>query len=322
MKKLIIISIGLFLVISLYEVKAQQVPQFSQYMFNPLFINPAYTGYKEQLYVQSYYRKQWAGVQGSPETIAIAADGYLPDKNIGIGLVGMTDRLGAQRTSSIYANLSYHLRLSETGYLSFGLGIGYVNSLIDGNELSPGNPNDPSVPGSRNQISYPDLKAGVFYYDDKYFMGIAFDNLLTPILNFDNGEVMAEPRNHMNISAGMWMDINRDVAFRPSFMFMDDFKSPARLDLNGSFVFVDKFWVGASYRTALDYANRSLSSELKRSTGIVGLIEVFVTESLRVGYAYDHNITGFNVRSFTTHDISIGYLFPARRVRSVSPRNF
>ncbi|MBW3470481.1 PorP/SprF family type IX secretion system membrane protein [Arthrospiribacter ruber] len=322
MKKIGLVYILLVSVIFLPDAYGQQVPQFSQYMFNPIFINPAYAGYKEQLYVQTYYRKQWAGVTGSPETIAVAADGFLPDQNLGVGIVGMTDRLGAMRNNSIYAKLSYHLRLTETGFLSFGLGVGYVSSLIDGNLLTPGDVNDPTVPGARNQIAYPDLKAGVFYYDDKYFAGIAFDNLLTPILDFDNGEVMAEPRNHMNLSAGMWIDVNSDIAFRPSFMFMDDFRTPSRLDLNASFVFVDKFWVGASYRTALDYAGRSLSENLRNSTGIVGLIEIFVTDGLRVGYAYDHNITGFNVRSFTTHDISIGYLLPARRVRSLSPRNF
>jgi len=55
MKKLsILFFFGLLLSQDLF---GQQVPQFSQYMFNPLFINPAYTGYKEQLYLQTYYRK-------------------------------------------------------------------------------------------------------------------------------------------------------------------------------------------------------------------------------------------------------------------------
>ncbi|WP_157231500.1 type IX secretion system membrane protein PorP/SprF, partial [Cecembia lonarensis] len=33
--------------------EGQQLPQFSQYMFNGLHINPGYAGYKSEGYVQS-----------------------------------------------------------------------------------------------------------------------------------------------------------------------------------------------------------------------------------------------------------------------------
>ncbi|MFD2035061.1 type IX secretion system membrane protein PorP/SprF [Belliella marina] len=322
MKKVKLLIILGLIAMGCTELMGQQVPQFSQYMFNPLFINPAYTGYKEQLYVQSYYRKQWAGVEGSPETLALGADGFLPNQNLGFGVVGVLDRIGAQRTSGVYGNLAYHLRLSESRYLSFGVGIGVVNSMLDGALLVPGDSDDPSVPIGKNQMVYPDFKAGLFYYDENFFLGVAVDNLMGPLLDFDNGDMIAEPRSHMNLSAGTWVDISHNVAFRPSFMFMDDFKTPARLDLNASFVFIEKFWLGASYRTAVDYADRALNEQLKKSTSIVGLLEVYVTEGLRIGYAYDHSVNGFNPRNFSTHDISVGYLFPAKRIKSISPRNF
>ncbi|MCH7396489.1 type IX secretion system membrane protein PorP/SprF [Belliella sp. DSM 107340] len=316
-----LIIIGL-VALSFTELMGQQVPQFSQYMFNPLFINPAYTGYKEQLYVQSYYRKQWAGVEGSPETLALGADGFLPNQNLGFGVVAVLDRIGAQKTSGFYGNVAYHLRLSESRFLSFGVGIGIVNSMLDGAMLQPGDSDDPTVPIGKNQVMYPDFKAGLFYYDENFFLGVAVDNLMSPLLDFDNGDMIVEPRSHFNLSAGTWIDISSNVAFRPSFMFMDDFRSPSRLDLNASFVFLEKFWLGASYRTAVDYADRALNDQLKKNTSIIGLIEIYITEGLRVGYAYDHSINGFDPRSFSTHDISIGYLFPAKRIKSISPRNF
>ncbi|MCH7409816.1 type IX secretion system membrane protein PorP/SprF [Belliella sp. DSM 111904] len=316
-----LILIGLICSLSM-ESKGQQVPQFSQYMFNPLFINPAYTGYKEQLYVQSYYRKQWAGVEGSPETFALGADGFLPNQRLGVGLVGLTDRLGAQRTNAIYGNIAYHLRLGEENYLSFGMGIGFVNSMLDGAQLIPGTDNDPSVPGAKNTVNYPDLKLGMFYYASKFYAGLAVDNVTSPLFDLDNGEVIIEPRSHLNVTAGYWIDFSYAVAFKPSVMYMDDFKAPARLDVNASFIFFDKFWLGASYRTAVNYKDQAFNEAMRNNTAVVGLFEVFIGEGLRVGYAYDHQINGFNPRGFSTHDISIGYLFPPKRIKSISPRNF
>ncbi len=313
--------IGLFAVI-VPDVAGQQIPQFSQYMFNPVFINPAYAGYKEQLYFQSYYRKQWAGLNGSPETFAFGIDGFLSDQKLGVGLVGMVDKLGAQKTSTFLGNVSYRLQLTEDGYLNMGLGLGLVNRLIDGTQLNPGESNDPAVEAVRNNAIYPDGKVGAFYFDESFYVGFVVDNLIQPGKNFDERELIAAPGTHISLSAGTWMDINYDVAFRPSLLFMDDFKSPARLDLNGSFVFLEKFWVGASYRTGMDYARRSSSKNLKRSTSVVGLFEIFVKGGLRIGYAYDHNLTGFDVRNFSTHEISLGYLLPDKRIRTISPRYF
>lgn len=300
----------------------QQVPQFSQYMFNPLFINPAYTGYKKQLYLQTYYRKQWAGVEGSPETFALGADGFLPDKNIGVGLSLVTDKIGAQRTNAVYGNLAYHLRLNDSQFLSFGAGIGFMHSLLDGGMLSPGQINDPIVPVVRNNVAYPDIKLGLFYYDDNKFLGIAADNVLGPVLDLEKGDVIIEPNTHYYISGGGLLEISQDISMGPSFMLMDDFSAPARLDLNSSLIYKEKYWIGASYRTAVDYSNRSISDNTQKSTAVVILIEFFVTESLRVGYAYDHNINGFHARNFSTHDISIGYLLAPKRVRLISPRHF
>ncbi|SIO26259.1 type IX secretion system membrane protein PorP/SprF, partial [Algoriphagus halophilus] len=48
------------------EVFSQQLPQFSQYIFNGLHINPGYAGYKGEPYIQSTYRSQWVNFPGAP----------------------------------------------------------------------------------------------------------------------------------------------------------------------------------------------------------------------------------------------------------------
>jgi type IX secretion system PorP/SprF family membrane protein len=290
-------------------------------MFNPIFINPAYAGYKEQPYFQSYYRKQWAGLYGSPETFAFGMDVFLPEQKLGVGLVGLVDKLGAQKNTSLLGNISYRLRFENDRYLNLGLALGLINRMVDGTKLFPGDMDDPVLVEMKNNVIFPEGRVGAFYFDDYFFVGFSVDNLIPKGKVLDR-ELIAAPSTHINLSAGTWMDINADVALKPSMLFVDDFKAPSRLDVNASFVFLEKFWVGASYRTAIDYAKRSSSQSIKNSSSIVGLFEIFVKGGLRIGYAYDHNLTGLDIRSFSTHEISVGYLLPEKRIRTISPRYF
>ena len=47
---------------------AQQLPQFTQYMYNTIAINPAYAGSRETLTIVGLHRNQWAGFPGAPTT--------------------------------------------------------------------------------------------------------------------------------------------------------------------------------------------------------------------------------------------------------------
>ena len=302
--------------------QAQQVPQFSQYIFNPVFINPAYAGYKQQLYLQTYYRKQWTGVEGSPQTFAVAGDTYLEDSQLGIGAQVLSDRLGAQKTTAFYGNLAYHLRLGNTKYLSFGAGMGVVNSMMDGGMLNPDIDDDPSVPVSKERMTYPDLKLGLFLYDESFYIGLAADQMLSSVLDLDQGDVMVQPSPHIYLTGGYHFDLNYNFSLIPSIMYMDDFKAPARLDLNTALILNDMFWIGAGYRLGLDMPGREVQDGLKKSTAFLAMVQVQLKEGLRLGYAYDHTLTGFSVGTFTTHDISLSFLFPPKRVRLISPRFF
>ena len=47
---------------SILGVRAQQEPQYTQYMYNKLPINAGYTGSREVLSVRALYRNQWSGL--------------------------------------------------------------------------------------------------------------------------------------------------------------------------------------------------------------------------------------------------------------------
>ena len=93
----------------------------NQYVLNPLTINPAYAGNRGVLNIAAFYRKQWAGIQGAPETMTFTADAPVLDNKVGLGLIVINDKVGVTKETYFISNYSYSIDLGE-GSLSFGLG--------------------------------------------------------------------------------------------------------------------------------------------------------------------------------------------------------
>src|SRR5690606_2832966 len=117
--------------------QGQQNIQFTQYVFNSMSVNPAYAGYKEELFAQLGLRSQWIDLEGAPQTGSLSIDGLLDlhgDRRHGAGVQIMADQLGPQTATSAYLNYAYRLRLDreDTQRLSFGIGAGVTQYSLDG----------------------------------------------------------------------------------------------------------------------------------------------------------------------------------------------
>ena len=303
---------------------AQQDAQFSQYMFNGIYINPAYAGYKEQLNVHAFYRTQWTGITGAPKTVSLAVDAIANDGNVGLALQVSSDRLGAQRNQAVYGNYAYRIRMNSDGSsrLAFGIGVGAVQLGIDGAML---NPNDFEVnqPVGLQTSIIPDARAGVYYSDNLFYAGFSADNLIAQYLDITKNAFIPQPKPHYYLTAGVLLPLSYDVSLKPSFLLKDDRGGPTSLGLNAFVIFADKFWVGGSYRTGVKLYNKSyLQKDLSNLNSAVGAIQVFPTENLRIGYAYDFSIGPLQGYSSGTHEISLGYFFNRRDIRMRTPRVF
>ena len=72
MKNIFILSaLTCFLLIG-NQAKAQQDPQYTQYMYNMNVVNPAYAGSKEGVAGLLLFRRQWTQIEGTPNTEAFA----------------------------------------------------------------------------------------------------------------------------------------------------------------------------------------------------------------------------------------------------------
>jgi len=321
MKRFLIIVI---LTLSTRALYAQQDAQQSQYMFNGIYINPAYAGYKENLNFHSYFRSQWTGIEGAPKSMSLAVDAIANNGNVGLALQISNDRLGAQTNLSAYANYSYRLRMNAEGTsrLAFGLGLGAMQLGINGALLNPNDPEPNLVTGMQSTI-VPDGRVGVFYSDDKYYAGLSADNLVSQFINVRNRGYIAQPKPHYYLTGGALFPLSEDVLIKPSILLKDDAGGPTSLDLNAFLMFGQRFWVGGSYRTGVKLYQKSyLQTDLSNLNSFVAAMELFPLENLRVGYAYDVSIGPLKGYSGGSHEISIGFYIKTQKTRMLTPRFF
>lgn len=302
---------------------AQQSAQYSQYMFNGIYINPAYAGYKEQLHVHGFYRNQWTGIEGAPESMSLAVDAIANEGNVGLAFQLASDKLGAQSNMSAYVDYAYRLKTNEDGSrLAFGLGLGLVQLGMDGSMLNPNTP-EPEQPTDMIRNILPDARAGVFYSTNRWYAGFSVENLISAHAKMQDHQYIPQPKHHYYLTAGVLLPVSQQVQLKPSFLIKDDRGGPTSLDLNTFVLLAERLWVGASYRTAVGLYDKSyLQNDLYKSNSLVFMVELFATPSLHIGYAYDYSLEPLQGLSGGTHEISLGYYFRLKDTRMLNPRYF
>ncbi|MBK9286452.1 MAG: type IX secretion system membrane protein PorP/SprF [Flavobacteriales bacterium] len=64
---------------------AQQEVMVSQYMFNGLFLNPAYAGSHHYTSASLLHRDQWVNMEGAPRTSMLGIDGPVMGDRMALG---------------------------------------------------------------------------------------------------------------------------------------------------------------------------------------------------------------------------------------------
>ena len=311
----------LVLLVVIFQGSAQQVPQYSQYLFNPIYINPAYTGYKNDIFVQTFFRKQWAGLEGAPTTFGVAADGIIPLHNIGLGVVASSDQLGLQTTQSLYFNAAYHLQVGEYSFLSFGAGLGFVNYRIKSEKYDPTVAADPSLSGTGGSVIYPDLNLGLLYYSERFYAGFSIDHALENILQINNVDLAAKPKRSYSLTAGALIDLNGYFSLKPSLLLLDDLKSMTRIDGNLFLQYDQLLGLGLGYRRSFNLFERVDDAGFQKEIAFLVMAEIFIRKNFRFGYAFDLPVSGQWSR-LNSHELSLGYMISSPRSRLKSPRYF
>ncbi|MCX2742028.1 PorP/SprF family type IX secretion system membrane protein [Pontibacter anaerobius] len=293
---------------------AQQNPQYSQYIFNSMSINPAYTGSKNVLNINAFHRSQWTGVEGSPSTQSLAVDGVMASDKLGLGLNLTRDELGAHSTTSAYANVAVKLQVSENAIFSLGLAPGLVQHTVDGSKF--GIEDDPTIPTGKETSIKPDVKIGAYFHTRSFYAGFSG----TDLLQFKDMD-QVEPERHYFFTAGYVFDVSRFVKLKPSLLVKEDFHAPTSMDVNAFILLADRLWLGSSYRTSMNVFNDAEMGDVEKRTAVAFIGELQVMKQLRVGYSYDKMLNGYSNQS--THEVSVGYyFFRKKETKMLTPQYF
>lgn len=219
MKKVTLFLVFYLILLSTF---GQQNAQYGQYVFNGLYINPAYAGHKDKIYLQAFMRKQWTGIIGAPQSLAVSLDAPIPKTKIGLGAIITKDKIGAQSSTNATANISYYLNFNEEGskILAFGFGIGALQSSINGSLLNPIEAGDKSIPTGFESKNVADVRAGLQYSTEKFFIGFSVKNLLPQYLVLVNEEgiLSMKVKPHFYLTVAKVFQMNPGIVLKPSIL--------------------------------------------------------------------------------------------------------
>ncbi|PRX57430.1 type IX secretion system PorP/SprF family membrane protein [Flagellimonas meridianipacifica] len=283
---------------------AQQDPQFTQYMYNTLSVNPAYAGSRGHLTALLIHRSQWIGINGAPTTQVLAVDGPMGN-NVGLGLVLSHDALGPSSEVFVDGNFSYTLQLDDDNRkLSFGLKAGGRLFNVDFNEGTIQNP-DVAFQNNIENKFFPTVGAGVYYHTKSSYLGLAVPNFFSEE-HYDGAEQeIATERLHYFLIGGKIIDLTPDLKFKPAFFVKWVPGAPVIADISANALLRETFNFGVAYRWDDSFS---------------ALLGVQISPDLSVGYAYD--LTTSDLGDFTsgTHEIFLRYEFKTVEKRLKSPR--
>src|SRR5688572_24334952 len=161
--------------------EAQYDAMFTQYIFNEVFINPAYAGSKEAMSATLLHRQQWVSFPGRPITTSFSLHGPLENNKMGAGISILNEKVGVMTRNLIYANYAYRLKFENKGTLAMGLMGGLEHQMNKFSTLKVSNEEtpvaDPQFAATPNVVA-PNFGAGLYYNTEQLYVGLSVPRLV------------------------------------------------------------------------------------------------------------------------------------------------
>ncbi|MBL4593540.1 MAG: type IX secretion system membrane protein PorP/SprF [Flavobacteriales bacterium] len=306
MKKILLI---ILLLVGTLQTFSQQDPQYSLYMFNPLGVNPGYAGSREVLSAVLVHRSQWIGLEGAPETQALAINTPLKNKKMGVGLQIVNDKIGPKTVQTFTLAYAYRLKLGR-GKLAFGLRGGILNYNYDWNKIEYKDEDDVIPNTAAESFMLPTVDFGIYYNTRTMYFGIALDHINRAQFNLIEGQdsINSAARVYSNFTAtfGKAFVISDNLIIKTS-LITRLAQGAGNIDINSSVLFKNKILFGVTLRT---------------SGALVFMTEINLSKNLRMGIAYDVDASKIARSTSGSFEVFVGYDVGLFKSKVVSPRYF
>lgn len=275
------------------SVNAQQKAMFTQYMFNGLVVNPAYSAIDESLNITALARQQWVGFAGAPNTQTLSIHSPIKSSNTSAGLILMRDQIGEViRDNGVFATVAHRVQLQEGTYLALGVN-GGISKYVGEYSLT-GSTSASSDPVFADQS---DLRGnfgmGVMLFSDKFYAGVSSPFFYYRDLGGDSpSETAYKP--HYILQGGYLATLGPDVKFKPNVLVKYVSGSPVQVDVNANFLLKETLWLGGSVRSMDSFDI---------------LAELQLTPNIQLGYSYDFTTSKLARVEKGSHEIVLNFRF-------------
>jgi len=303
MKKSITTLFAVSILLFTTEIKAQQQPLYSQYVFNGVVINPAHMSLEnEYSNVTIMNRQQWVGIPGAPRTFTLSFSTPINATKTSVGLLAVQDKAGVNTLSDVNLLLSQSINLSENAYLSVGVNAG-VNILNQDN-LSLNQSIDPKFSQNINSTKMA-VGLGITFFTDRFFAGISSPSFRQ--LALKNKEYYLQDVTSYYFSSGYLFDISPMLKFKPTILLKKIGGGYIQAEGTANFLLNNVIWVGLGWR---------------QEESIIGITQIQLTNNIKLCYSYDY-LTQKELQSIQkgSHEIALSFRFGSKG-RIVSPSYF
>jgi type IX secretion system PorP/SprF family membrane protein len=275
----------------------QQLPLYTQYIFNSFVINPALAGTHNYYQIRTNTRVQWAGIPDHPITNYLSV--YGPDKNMdmGYGCYVFNDVTGPTSKFGISGAYAYNIAIQEGMRLSMGLSFGIMQYKVDGTNIDLAQPGD-VLNGSVYSKVVPDAGIGLYLYTFNYHVGFSTNQILNnkvKLLEVENTDAVSRLRSHFYLTGGYRYYINKEWALEPNMALKAVGAAPVQMDITVKGIYDAMIWGALAYRTG---------DAISLLLGYIHQGQYFF------GYSYDFTaFSDIRKHSVGSHEITIGYRF-------------
>jgi type IX secretion system PorP/SprF family membrane protein len=301
---------------------AQQLPLYSQYLYNRFLINPAVAGSDGFTSMNITAREQWVGYSGAPRTYSLSWQtrilkrGYQLRKNIfnqtvykpktpgkiGFGGYVFSDHNGRIQRTGFQLDYSYHTWIRDYTQLSLGLALTGYHFMINTENIMFEDPNEPWLNNElRRGMFVPDADFGVYILDPNFSIGFS-------ALQLFGASVKLGEDAYNNY----WMDrhyylfgtysffTGTKTELKPSLLVKVSEQVRPQAEVGFTYNYNNDFWVGISYRT---------EDALIANIGVRYITSRVKMTSMYFGYSFDYSLSKIQKATYGSHEFTMAVKF-------------
>jgi type IX secretion system PorP/SprF family membrane protein len=282
--------------------KAQQLPQITQYMNNNYAVNPAVAGMYDYYQVKTTIRNQWVGIADAPRTTVLSIYGR-KSSSVGLGGLVFNDQSGPTSRMGGSASYAYSFSMIRAIKMSFALSAGFTQFKLTKAGMNLEYQNDPLMLGGDVVRTLPDATFGFNMYADNWYFGAAIPQLLSVNLNlmdddfariYDTTSQNGKLSQHIYVLGAYKHDFNPSWSIEPSLLLKTVGAAPLQLDFGIKTSYNDKLWFGIDYRNNGEMA---------------ALLGYSIQDRYMIGYSYDIPSSDMSGYAGGSHEFMLGVKF-------------